>query len=266
MQEGMLERAKVITLQTTTNELQHLKKMIEDKIHHTYLKKYIQKPVIDENKLLILYTILMNTSLSSHKKEKYILTTMLVQIALDTHELVPDQTREKSEFIRPIQGQLNVLAGDYYSGLYYSILSEINDVGMIKTLATAIKEINERKMKLHYVEAQSVDDWFTNLKLIESLLVTEVAEYIEQPGLNVFAQEWMLINRINQELGKLETENSLLNKLMDTKMNHSIDLSQSDLEKALKMQIEKVKDLLAKIPESYTGLKVYIRNTLKSDT
>src|SRR5699024_6265809 len=127
---------------------------------HTYLHKFIDKPTIDEDKLFILVSILNRAFVSSKQKEQYIITTMLVQLALDTHDLVPSST-DNGDYhaASEIPKQLTVLAGDYYSGLYYFLLSEIEDFAMIQTLASAIKKVNEYKMNLYYREIQTIDEF-----------------------------------------------------------------------------------------------------------
>ena len=64
-----------------------------------------------------------------------------------------------------------LLAGDYYSGLYYLLLSEIEDIQMIKTLATAIQQINEQKMKLFYEDVSSIDELMETMKAIETSII-----------------------------------------------------------------------------------------------
>src|SRR5699024_12080275 len=101
---------------------------------------------------IFLSVILNNRSMSILRKKQYIITTKLVQIAWDTNDLVPVTNDEMDSEESRVAKQLTVLAGDYYSGLYYLLLSEIEAFDMIHILASAIKEINEYKMKLYYQE------------------------------------------------------------------------------------------------------------------
>src|SRR5699024_11220586 len=93
---------------------------------HSYLEKYIQKPVINEEKLFVLHAILNNINMPVKKKEKYMITTMLVQITLDTHDLVTDKKNDTVETLSvESTRQLTVLACDYYSLLLYLLFDDI---------------------------------------------------------------------------------------------------------------------------------------------
>ncbi|HLR74857.1 MAG TPA: heptaprenyl diphosphate synthase component 1 [Virgibacillus sp.] len=188
-----------MTLDSFEKELKELKVYIEHKIKHTYLDKYINKPTIDHCKLFILYSIMNETTLDEHTKKKYIVSTMLVQIALDTHDRVPIANESHEENTDKKSKQLLVLAGDYYSGLYYLLLAEIDDFKMIQTLATAIKEVNELKMKLYYNEVESFNDFIDLMKQIESLLIIRVMEWLTNLNIKPFIEDILITHKLMTE-------------------------------------------------------------------
>lgn len=179
--------------------LNTIEEELEEKLYHSYLNKFIQKPKIDKDKLLLLFTLINHTSYSDKKKRSYILTTMIVQIALDTHDLVTQHSSEEETDQIKKNRQLTVLAGDYFSGLYYYMLSQIDDVEMISTLASAIKEINELKMNLYYESGQSLHALVDRLKKLESVLIVRVAQHVKKDSINEFAQNWLLTKKLVQE-------------------------------------------------------------------
>ena len=68
--------------------------------------------------LLILISIVEKLELSPHEKDTLVQAIMFMNIALDTHDNVSNTLLDKNSMkIR----QLTVLAGDYYSGLYYKL-------------------------------------------------------------------------------------------------------------------------------------------------
>lgn len=196
------------TLDTSITNIQHLKDLLEDKIRNDYLEKYIQKPKINEEKLRILaFLVEGSTTLSTVQKKNYVITAMMVQIALDTHELVPvhnysDETKQEK-----LAKQLRVLAGDYYSSLYYFLLSEIDDFELIHTLATAIKKINEFKMKRYYKEVESFEEYLELTKQIDSTLIVHVANLLYGNSLNKLIDDWLLFDRMIHEAKKWQGQN-----------------------------------------------------------
>lgn len=119
-----------------------------EKLRHPYFINYIEEPFIDEEKIALLYGALKSANLHIEQIEHYVVTIMLVQIALDTHERVSNKAGEEEIEFHKCR-QLTVLAGDYYSGLYYYLLSMNRDIVLIRALAEGIKEINEHKIMLY---------------------------------------------------------------------------------------------------------------------
>ncbi|WP_133087808.1 heptaprenyl diphosphate synthase component 1 [Virgibacillus indicus] len=251
-------------MNTSSMDIRHLKALIEDKIQHAYLEKYIQQPVIDEDKLFLLTAVLNNTELSSPQKERYILTTMLVQIALDTHDLVPKTNVSGESDEARLTKQLSVLAGDYYSGLYYLLLSEIEDFDLIHKLAAAIKEINENKMKLYYKEVNSFQEYIDILKEIESLLIIYLADYVEEYSLNNITGDWLIMNKLIREKESLEQNG--YSKLLDSWFSSNFNSSNTAVSNTIDTMIQKYKvsieKSLLKLSMQHRPLKNYIMSQL----
>lgn len=200
-----------------------VKEQIEEKIRHPYLIKYIESPNIDEDKLLLLISALDHVKLPEHKLKNYAITTMLIQIALDTHELV---SNEKLMANQLKNRQLTVLAGVYYSGLYYKILAGLEDTSMIRSLATGIKEVNEHKISVYQKAVEAVDILMESVKKIESSLFEKVFELLEDRNWCEFAANFLLLKRLLAEKGKfIKGESAVvfdgLAKLLFPKQKHS---------------------------------------------
>ncbi len=175
------------------------RKILENKLYDSYIYKHIRYPVIDEEKWkLLLFLVEQHNALTPVQREKYIISTMLVQIALDTHDFVPIKQKADTES-EMVKKQLQVLSGDYYSGLYYLLLAEAGEIQFIQILANAIREINELKVTLYYEEQLPLETWLNiKMKLNASLLV-HVAKHLYNPELESIIQNWLMYRRMDME-------------------------------------------------------------------
>ncbi len=150
------------------SEAATLKNDIEKAIYHPYLFQHIEPPIIDDEKLLLLCSITKETDKKIRKEQ--IISTVLVQTALDIHErilyidLITNNHKER---------QLTVLAGDYFSSLYYERLTAINNQELIRLLADGIREINELKTVFLYGENISLSKLMDIQMKIESNLINQ---------------------------------------------------------------------------------------------
>ena len=163
----------MIKLPDIRQKFTDIKQQVEQRVNHPYLLKYIEVPVIDKDKLLVLLSIMERHELSYNELENYAMTTMLVQIALDTHEHISNAIVDEKN------RQLTVLAGDYYSGLYYKLLAESEDNLMIKELSKGIKEVNEHKISVYRKESHGIDELMASIKKIESSLLMRFSKYFK---------------------------------------------------------------------------------------
>ncbi|MDC3424797.1 heptaprenyl diphosphate synthase component 1 [Aquibacillus sp. 3ASR75-11] len=245
-------------------ELKQIKKEIEEEIQHSYLEKYVKNPVIDEDKLFLLTSIIDNTSFANSTKRQYIITTMLVQIALDTHDLVVSK-KEEEPVLTTKTRQLTVLAGDYYSGLYYHLLSRMDDIPMISALASAIKEINEYKMNLYHRNTGSFQEYLDDLMQIESLLIQRVAEFLQRPSIKDVAGEWLLTRKLIQEKNCFQNKgNSPVFEHLFKRIRPSSTYKQMMvmIESLIESKISKLEVTISNLPIHFHMFKSYVQSVM----
>jgi len=227
-----------MTLDSFEYTLKQLNIYIEQKMRHTYIEKHIEKPYIDKIKLALLAKLFNYAPISDDIQKDYIVSTMLIQMASDTHELVqttPGIEKEK---------QLLVLAGDYYSGLHYLFLAKTGDFSLIRLLATTVKKINELKMELYYEEHIDFVQLIALQKQIHSMITTNVMKLYTNFSIEPFIEDIILTSQLISEKQLLTKYNKvrLLNKLINEK---STDVLVNKLELTIENLIERLEQHIA---------------------
>ncbi|WP_459501523.1 heptaprenyl diphosphate synthase component 1 [Bacillus sp. C1] len=175
-----------------------IKEQLLLKLRHPYFINYIEEPFIDEEKVVLLYAALKSANLHKEQIEHYVVTIMLVQIALDTHEKVSNKADEETSGFHK-RRQLTVLAGDYYSGLYYYLLSMNCDIVLVRALAEGIKEINEHKIMLYQRAYDTVDEVVKGVMIIESALLQKTCDHFHLSHWKSFIAYILGKNRLQKE-------------------------------------------------------------------
>lgn len=254
----------MISLSNGSAEIQQLKANIEQQLEHTYLDSVLKRPRIDEEKLILLAALTDGTSLSGKQKEHYIMAAMLAQVALDTHDLVPEVNQKENREQRNSKKQLTVLAGDYYSGLYYLLLTKIDDFDFIHILAAAIKEINEYKMRLYYNEARSFDEFIGIAEKVESMLILHVARFLEEPTLNNIIGPWLISQRLIKE--KDEVARGEFSPMLAHWQKNNPSYSNEELLQLInQLTAAKKRDIifaLSKLPQRFQPYKQYLSSIM----
>jgi heptaprenyl diphosphate synthase len=245
-----------------SNFTQEILNKLYDHSNHPFLNKYFDLPNISEDKIIFLQAILDQTKLTNEKKETYILATMLVQSALDTHDLVSNESDNHTPINKAKrQKQLNILVGDLYSGHFYETLSISNDLPMIQVLSRSIKEINERKMTLYLNDIHSLYDLMEELKKVESLLIEDIANYFEVTVLANILPNWLLMKRLIREQ-KLYSRNNysyIVNLLSKQNQEyHSVRMMENMVSRIAHTLEILIKDL----PNDYSELKKLLLDDL----
>lgn len=175
-------------------DINKLIEMFNTSIKHSYLQTYLEDPLVDKDQVAFLLYMLEEKNLDSTYVNQCIIATLLVQAALDTHEKVNDETLTGD--LSTKKRQLTVLAGDYYSSLYYYILSKINDVALIQLLAKSIQQINEAKMNMYKDGVKHVRASKEDAKVIDSALLSNIANHHQLPEWAKLVEEFFYFKRL----------------------------------------------------------------------
>lgn len=253
-----------------------MKKQIEDKISHPYLQRFITTPIVDEDKLLLIISMLDQHGLTKLEMENFVVTTMLIQIALDTHEYVTNspETIEKESYLK--SRQLTVLAGDYYSGLYYKILADTNNLAMIRVLSEGIKEVNENKIFVYQKDIDEMDQLMSRLMKIESALIQKLADYFHENVWKEISSHFLLIKRLTLEKNIFIQNGSSkffdsLTHIMFPKFNYQDDLStdqKDDLlmicDRYIQSSVQSFKESMKRMPSLNVSLQRQLESIIKN--
>jgi len=200
-------KVRVIIMDTINAYMKHLHNHILSLTSHPYVRRFLQDPIIDEDKLYFLILLLQDLELTDEERDQYISATMLVQIALDIHDHIPASTTINDKGALQ-EHQLTILAGDYYSGLYYYILSKLEHIDLIRLLAEGIKDINEKKIVLQQNILEDEEEIFTAVQIIQSSLIVKVAECFSKTNYQELIQQYLLLSSLRSESAKFRAEDN----------------------------------------------------------
>ncbi|WP_018660420.1 heptaprenyl diphosphate synthase component 1 [Heyndrickxia acidiproducens] len=182
-----------MSLYERSQQLSAIKQLIEQEVNHDFLHQYIDAPYIDEDRILLLINSLAGHTYSDHEAAQFVATAMLIQIALDTHERVTNlDDKQKNR-------QLTVLAGDYFSSLYYKLLAGVRNVKLVGVLAEGIKCVNEYKVLLYQFDESDAESFLSHLKKTESGIITKFMQFFGSQPLIRLSEELLLFNRLALE-------------------------------------------------------------------
>lgn len=199
--------------------------------------------------IAVMVKIMRDANVDQKSMPYYIISVMLMQIALDTHEKVSN-TEEGESQAKLRQRQLSILAGDYYSSMYYHMLAQTEDIEFINLMSKGIQEVNEAKVGLYMDKDADMDKLVTYLCKIETILVEKTAEYFNDTEQKDLYIDFLLMNRLMAELDGYKN-NHISNFVRALQSIHIVnDETVDKISYLLNQEIKKVKERL-----SYTLLK-----------
>lgn len=146
---------------------------------HDMIEAYSELPPYPENRARLLQWFLARGT-SGNKRDLYALAVSLAQFGLDTHDLVGDPAGGES-LGQVRRRQLQVLAGDYFNGRFYELLSRDGGIEAIRLVSRAICEVNRLKAGL-YEKLRSLrmtaEEYLDHLVLIRSELFMPLVHFM----------------------------------------------------------------------------------------
>ncbi len=184
---------EMVTLSQFDETVYEIKRTFYHLIKHPYLDLYLADPMVDEDKIRFLFAMLQG-ELPNGDVELYTISTLLVQAALDIHEGIP--LHNVTETFERKKGQLEVLAGDYYSSLYYYLLAKNEQLPMVQVFSHTIQDINECKMNIYGNHGLPFAEVEENVVFIESILLQKIAAHFSRDGWGEIMKDFFYLKRL----------------------------------------------------------------------
>lgn len=128
----------------------HLVQMAHAYMDYDMIGMHTELPEFPEGRIRLLHAVLASQPASAGLKDMLSVVATLVQMGLDTHDMVDNgRASERGGLIAMRARQLKVLAGDYFSGRFYHLLSQAGQIEMVRRLGDAICELNRIKVVLY---------------------------------------------------------------------------------------------------------------------
>ncbi|ENH97343.1 heptaprenyl diphosphate synthase component I [Gracilibacillus halophilus YIM-C55.5] len=227
--------------------VQYYAELMKEHLQQKYLDEKLQKTPIEDHKLYYLYCL----TKGNQEQDTYIVSTMLVQMALNTHDFVyKDFKTEEKHSVK--NQQLTVLAGDYYSGIFYHLLARKGEISFIQQLAQGIHQLTKAKMDVFETNYASLTDFLLAYQSIDSALLTTVTHYFDETTLDQIIEKWILLQTLEKERLKIdEGKDSVFQRLVLELVNDVKSIQQLRYQLADQMErlIIQVKEEQGQCPE-----------------
>ncbi|WP_166239360.1 heptaprenyl diphosphate synthase component 1 [Paenibacillus turpanensis] len=215
------------------------------------IQKNTDLPEFPEFRTRLLYSFLQAGRPNENSGEVNSLAVSLVQLGLDTHELVDteEQVSSKKAFLAR---QMRVLAGDYFSSRFYHLLSKAGHVDVVQQVSQAICEVNRLKMNLYAKMNQSkltADEYIEHHVDIRSGLFLSLAQKMVEPYRSLWPDILCGFTRCEVLLKELTCSESAESFRGSWAYWHLLGHAQKDEQKAIAaedLDVQKVKGLLLK--------------------
>ncbi|MCR2803018.1 heptaprenyl diphosphate synthase component 1 [Paenibacillus soyae] len=183
-----------------------ISEMTRQHAKHDMIDLHTELPPLAEPRTRMLFAFLNEQGSSKSYSELYTLVVSLVQLGMDTHDLIDTETERRSE--RDMRSrQLKVLAGDFFSAKFYQLLADAGQIEMISRISNAVCEVNRMKVNL-YTRMRSLrlsaEDYFGYAVQLRSEMFQQFAGIMDGARSRVWPELLHGVGRCEVALDELE--------------------------------------------------------------
>ncbi|MBN3527631.1 heptaprenyl diphosphate synthase component 1 [Paenibacillus apiarius] len=125
----------------------HISQLAQRYVEHDMIQAHTDLPAFPNARAELLFAFLDRSKPADDHSELYALVTSLVQVGLDTHDMIEMASVQGND--RNLRSrQLKVLAGDYFSSRFYNLLAQAGQIEAIQSLSLAVCNVNRLKMTM----------------------------------------------------------------------------------------------------------------------
>jgi hypothetical protein len=148
-------------------------------VANRYLEQELGEVEIPFFFVRVMRVMLAAAKLAPKRELSFSIATTILRMVFEAHERVPLQDEiEQAE--RKNTRQLLVLAGDFYSGLFYRLLADNHELAGLKHFSCTIRSINESRLNLHLFAKQErclSEAVYSDLQSYTSGLLASLADF-----------------------------------------------------------------------------------------
>lgn len=188
-----------MTYQAKKAGLKEVEQLVHEQAVYQYLEENNEGGQMDKDQMLFLHEAISGSDLTDVSAYRVVSATLYMILAHDTHEKI-DEPDDVVQMTRKEQ-ELTVLAGDFYSALYYRTLAELEMIPLLRALQSGVQETNTAKTNIYQLHVATDEEYLTQLALTNAAIFSKFAKYFmkEQTFISLGCQ-FFLLKRLQMEL------------------------------------------------------------------
>ncbi|MBC1520519.1 heptaprenyl diphosphate synthase component 1 [Listeria aquatica] len=179
-----------MTYQGSLTQLKEVERLVHDRTAYEFLKENFDGPKMDQDQMLWLHESLRSSELAETDKYRVITATLYVILAHDTHEGIDEEGDAHKLTLK--ERELTVLAGDYYSALYYRTMAELGMIDLLRALQRGVQKMNTAKTNIYQLHVSSDEQYASEFRAASAAIFSEFARYFGKADAFVLLAEHVL--------------------------------------------------------------------------